>query len=81
MGNINVEFDEVSVEGVLVVVQEFVLLVLELLHVGVEGGDNWSDIFQVMLLEGLELLNCSKQLNQLVNSSAEQVKLSKDLVW
>lgn len=80
LGHINVEFDEISVEGVLVVVKKFVLLVLELLHIGVEGGDDWGDVLQVVLLESLELLNCSKQLNQLVNSSAEQVKLSEDLV-
>jgi hypothetical protein len=39
-----------------------------------------ADAFQVMLFKGSELLDSTEQLNQLGDSSTEEIKLAKDLV-
>jgi len=57
-GYINVKFDEISVEGVVVEVQKLVVLFLEELNVVLEGLNNWVDVLEVVLLQGLELFNC-----------------------
>ena len=47
----------------------------------VEVIKNWLDAFQVVFLKSSKLLNGSEQFNELVHSSAEEVKSSEDLVW
>jgi len=56
-------------------------VLLEGIYVFLEGVKNWLDSFKVVLLKSSELLDCSKKLDELGNSSAEEVELSEDLVW
>jgi hypothetical protein len=79
--NTNIELNEISIEEIVAVVQESVVLSLELLDTFVELTHDWFNIFKVVLLKGLELLNGSEKINELGNSSAEEVELSEDLVW
>jgi len=57
-----------------------VALLLEGINVFIELRNDWADVLKVVLLESLELLHSSKELNKLCDSSTEQVKLSEDLV-
>lgn len=77
----NVEFNEISIEEIVAVVQESVVLSLELLDTFVELTHDWLNIFKVVLLKGLELLDGSKKINQLRDSSAKEVELTEDLIW
>jgi len=79
--NTNIELNEISIEEIVAVVQESVVLSLELLDTFVELTHDWFNIFKVVLLKGLVLLNGSEKINELGNSSAEEVELSEDLVW
>jgi len=79
--NTNVELNEISIEEIVAVVQESVVLSLELLDAFVELTHDWLNIFKVVLLKGLELLDGSKKINELGDSSAEEVELTEDLVW
>ena len=79
--NTNVELNEISIEEIVAVVQESVVLSLELLDAFVELTHDWLDIFKVVLLKGLELLDGSEKINELGDSSAEEVELTEDLVW
>jgi len=79
--NTNVELNEISIEEIVAVVQKSVVLSLELLDAFVELTHDWLNIFKVVLLKGLELLDGSKKINELGDSSAEEVELTEDLVW
>lgn len=79
--NTNVELNEISIEEIVAVVQESVVLSLELLDAFVELTHDWLNIFKVVLLKGLELLDGSEKINELGDSSAEEVELTEDLVW
>ena len=79
--NTNVELNEISIEEIVAVVQESMVLSLELLDAFVELTHNWLNIFKVVLLKGLELLDGSEKINELGDSSAEEVELTEDLVW
>lgn len=57
------------------------VLSLELDDAFVELVDDWVNVFKVVLLEGLELLDGSKKINEFGDSSAEEIELSEDLVW
>lgn len=78
--DINVEFDEVTIEQVLVVVKEFVVLLLELHDEVVELLENRFNVLKVVLLESLELLDGTEQVNELLNTAAEEFELAEDLV-
>lgn len=80
-GYIDVEFDEVSIKPIDGVFQELVILSLEEGLELIKLLEDWLNTFEVVLLKSLELLNSSKQLNELVDSSAEEIELTKDLVW
>ena len=56
-GHINVEFNKVPVEGVVVEIKELVVLLLEEGNVVLEGVDNGGDVLKIVLLKGLELLD------------------------
>lgn len=57
------------------------VLSLEVGDASVELTHDWINIFEVMLLKSLELLDSSKEINKLGDSSAEEVELSENLVW
>jgi hypothetical protein len=42
---------------------------------------DWLNSLEVVVFEGLELLDGSEEIDELGDSSAEKVKLSEDLVW
>lgn len=56
------------------------VLLLELVDEVLEVDQNWSDVFQVVLLKSLELLDCAEQLLELGDTAAEKVELSKNLI-
>jgi hypothetical protein len=78
-GNINVEFNKVPIEGVVVEVKELVVLLLEEGNVVLEGVDNGGDVLKIVLLKGLELLDGGEKFLKLGDTAAEQVKLAEDL--
>lgn len=80
-GNTDIEHNEVTIEHVVAVVEELVVLLSEELFALVEVVKDWLDAFQVVLREDLELLNGSKELNKLSDTSAEEIESTKDLVW
>ena len=55
--DINVEFDEITVELVVTVLQESVVLSLEFLDITGKFVNNVADVLKVMLLKSLELLD------------------------
>ena len=55
------------------------VLLLEGLDEGIELCNDGLDVFEVVLLEGLELLDCREQFLQFSDAAAEQVELAKDL--
>jgi hypothetical protein len=57
-----------------------VALLLEGADVLIELSENCTDVFKIVLFESLELLDGSKEFNELGDSAAEEVKLSEDLV-
>jgi hypothetical protein len=57
-----------------------VVLFLELVDEVLEVDQNRSDVFQVVFLKSLELLDCAEQLLELGDSAAEKVELSKNLI-
>ena len=61
----NVELNEISIEEIVSVVQKGVALSLEILDACVELFHDWINIFKVVLLKGLELLDGSKKINEL----------------
>lgn len=78
--DMNVEFNEVTIEQILVVVEELVVLFLELGDEVVELLEDRFDVLKVMLLESLELLDSTEQVNELLNTAAEEFELAEDLV-
>jgi len=79
-GDSNVEFDEVSIEGVALIFKKSVALLFESFLVFIKGVGDLLNVLEVVHLKSLELMNGAEQLNKLVNSSAEEIKLSEDLV-
>jgi hypothetical protein len=79
VGDVNVEFDEISVELVVTVLQESVVLALELLDIRGEFVNNVADVLKVVLLKSLELLDGAEEVNQLANTSPEKVEATEDL--
>jgi hypothetical protein len=80
-GHTDVEHDEVTIKHVVTVVKELVHLVSEVILAFFEIVENWLDALQVVLGKDSELLNCSKQFNQLRDSSTEEVKATEDRIW
>jgi len=78
--NINVELNEITIEQVLVLVKELVVNLLELHDEVVELLENRLDVLKVVLLESLELLDGTEQVNELLHTAAEQFELAEDLV-
>ena len=79
-GHLDVELDEVSVEDIDGVVKEFMVFPLELDDALIEVVDDGIDVFQVVLLEGVELADRFEKFDQFTNSSAEQLEFAEDLV-
>jgi hypothetical protein len=77
--DVDVKFDEITVEAVVTVFEETMVLRLELLDVSSEDIKDGLDVLKVVLLEGLELLDSAEQVNELGDTSAEKVEASKDL--
>jgi hypothetical protein len=77
-GDFDIELNEFSVKLVVLVVQQIVSLSSELGDQDVESVGNVSDTFEAVLLQGVELLNGGEDVNELLDSSAEQIKLAKD---
>jgi hypothetical protein len=80
-GNTDVEHNEVTIEHVVAVVEELVVLLSEELLALVEVVEDWLDAFQVVPGQDLELLDGSEELNELGDTSAEQIEATEDLVW
>jgi hypothetical protein len=80
-GNTDVEHNEVTIEHVVAVVEEFVVLLSEEPFALVEVVEDWLDALQVVLGENLELLNGSEELDELGDTSAEEIEATEDLVW
>jgi hypothetical protein len=55
--DINVEFNEIPVEGVVVEVKKLVVLFLEHVDIVLEADQDWVDVLEVVLFKGLELLD------------------------
>jgi hypothetical protein len=79
VGDIDVEFNEITVELVVTVLKESVVLSLEFLNVASEFINNVADVLEVVLLKSLELLDGAEEVNQLANTSLEEVEATKDL--
>jgi hypothetical protein len=79
-GYVHIELNEITIEGVIVEVKKSVILLLESAHIALELIDDAANVLKVVLLEGTELLDSAKELNELRNSAAEEVKLAEDLV-
>ena len=78
--HINVKLDEVTIKGIILVVKErMVDLAAESVDVLVEGVHNRLDVLEIVLLKGLELADCAEELNELADTTAEQVELAEDL--
>ena len=78
--DINIELDEITIEGVIHIVKKiFSDLASKVGHIGAESVDDCLDVLQVMLFEGLELSYCAEEVDQLANTTTEKIKLSKDL--
>jgi hypothetical protein len=80
-GHTHIEHDEVTIKHVVTVVKELVHLVSEVILAFFEIVENWLDALQVVLGKDSELLNCSKQFNQLCDSSTEEIKATEDRIW
>jgi len=78
-GDVHIKLDEITVECVIVEIEELVVLLFEGVHEGLEGDNNRLDVLQVVLLEGLELLDGREKFLQLGDSAAEQVELAENL--
>jgi hypothetical protein len=78
-GDIGLELDEITVECVVVELKELVVLLLEASDGRVEGLGDRGNVLQVVLLEGLELLDGAEELHELANTAAEQIELAEDL--
>jgi len=76
--DLNVELDKFSVELVVLVVEQIESLVLKFSDQSVKPVSDITDTFKVVLLESIELHDGGEYLDELANSSAEQIKLSKD---
>ena len=79
-GDINIELYKISIECVVVIVQKFVVLLLEVAYIAVEFLKDGSNSFKVMFFKSSELLDCSKKFNKFVNSSAEQIEFTENLI-
>jgi len=47
----------------------------------IKGFENWLNTFEIVVIKSFELLNSCEQINQLGNSSTEEIKLSENLIW
>lgn len=54
----NIEFNEVSVKSVLALIEKISLLAFEGLGAVSKLLEDWLNVFEVVLLKGLKLLNC-----------------------
>jgi hypothetical protein len=57
------------------------VLFLEVVDVTLEGVNYGLDILQVMLLKSLKLFHSWKKLLEFCNTTAKQIKLTKNLSW
>lgn len=57
VGDINIEFNEVSVKLIVTIFQKSVVFAFELLNISLEFFNNGLNVFQVMLFKGLKLLD------------------------
>ena len=76
---LDIELDVVTIKFIVVVVQQVVTLQLELLHDLMELLNQLLHAFQLILGQGVELINRTEHINKLDHSSAKQVELAKDL--
>jgi len=51
----------------------------ERVHIDVEGVDDSLDVLEVVLLKGLELADGAEQVNELPNTSAEEIEFAENL--
>ena len=77
---INVELDEVTIKGIILIVKERVSdLAAEAVNVYVEDVNNGLDVLKIVLLKGLELADRAEELDELAYTTAEQLELAEDL--
>jgi len=76
--DLNVEFDVVLVKQTILVVEKFVIFLLEFLDRDGELVNDGLNSFEVVFLELLELLDGAEKFPELTNSAAEQLKLVED---
>lgn len=81
VGDIYIEGDEISIELVLSEIKKTMVHSLEAGNVLVERINDGVDILKFVHTQSSELLNGTEELNELSDTSTEQVKSTKDLVW
>ena len=69
MGNLDVELCEVPIERIAGVVEQFVILLPQFGHAGVEISHNLLNSLQIVLLEDGELSDCAEEVDQLAHSA------------
>lgn len=78
--DIDVEGDEISIKLVVRVLKKSVLHHSETLDEFIKGGDDVLDVLELVLAKSSELLDSTKELHELTNSSAEEIEATKDLL-
>ena len=79
LADAHVELDVVAVELVRVVVQQVVLLLFELRDDLVEDDEQRLHALELVVDEGVELLDRREHVDQLDDAPAEEVELAEDL--
>lgn len=59
--HVNVEFNKVTIESVVVEIKKLVILFLERVDIVLEADKNWSNILKIVLLKSLELLDGAEE--------------------
>jgi len=78
--DVDIELNEITIEGVILVVKKRVGdLATERVHIDVEGINNTLNVFKVVLLKGLELADGAEQVDQFSDTSAEELEFAEDL--
>lgn len=81
MGDLKVKVNKISIKGIILEVEKWFLDdSLEVVDMEIKLVDNWLDVLEVVAFKLLELSDSAEKINKLTNTSAEEVKLSEDLV-
>ena len=56
------------------------ILLLEHVHIVLEADQDWSNVFEVVLLKGLELFDGAEKFLEFGDSTTEKIELAENLV-